>query len=139
MLVECDEFAEGFRCYPFGEDRIRRAVALEDPVRHEPIGRTLSFDLFSRLTEGQRFALSEDVRHEHIVVLAERVEGLVERDEVAWNESRSLMNQLVERVLAVCARLTPVDRPGIIRDFVAVNGDVLAIALHRQLLQIGWK
>ena len=33
---------------------------------------------------------------------AKRVERLVERDEVAWNESRSLMNQLVERVLAIC-------------------------------------
>src|SRR5689334_25292844 len=132
MLVERDELAEGFRGEPFGEDRIRWAVPLEDPVRHQPILRALGFDLFGRLPESQRFALSEDVRHKDIVVLAERVEGLVERDEVARNESRSLMNQLVERVLSVGTGLAPVDRAGTIGDFTAMNGDVLAIALHRQ-------
>ena len=50
---------------------------------------------------------------------------------------RSLMNQLVERVLAVGARLAPVDRAGIVGDFVAIERDVFAVALHRQLLQIG--
>src|SRR5918992_5874561 len=139
MLVERDKLAEGFRREPFGENRIRRAIALEDSMRHEPIRRALSFDLFGRLTEGQRFALSEDVRQQHIVMPAKRVERLVESDEVAWNESRSLMNQLVERVLAVCAGLAPVDRPGVVGDVVAINGDVFAIALHSQLLQIGWK
>src|ERR1041384_6170124 len=73
------------------------------------------------------------------MVAPERVERLLERDEVAGNEPRALMNQLVKRMLAVCAGLAPVDRPGIIGGFVAINGDVLAGALHRQLLQIRWK
>src|ERR1700691_4650657 len=49
------------------------------------------------------------------------------------------MNQLIERVLAVGSRLTPVNRTGRISDFRTVECDVLSIALHRQLLQIGWK
>src|SRR5213594_3349887 len=139
MLVKSDELAESFRRETLGEDRVRRAVTLEDPMRHEPIRSALGLDLLGRLTEGQRFGLSENVRQEHVVVPAKRVERLVERYEVAWNESRSLMNQLIERVLAICAWLAPIDRAGIVRDFVTVERDVFAVAFHRQLLQIGWK
>ena len=41
VLVEGDELAEHFRREPLGEDRVRRAVAFENPVRHEPIRRAL--------------------------------------------------------------------------------------------------
>src|SRR5262245_24087907 len=61
MLVESDELAKRIRCEPLGEDRVRRAVACEDSVGHEPIRRAFSFDLLGGLTEGQRFALSEHV------------------------------------------------------------------------------
>src|SRR5437016_2248448 len=67
----------------------------------------------------------------------ESVERLGERDEVARDESGSLMNQLIEGVLAVCARLPPVNRAGVGLDLGAIEGDMLAIALHRQLLEIG--
>src|SRR4030095_304462 len=68
---------------------------------------------------------------------AKWIQGFAERDEVAGNESRALMNQLVEGMLTIGARLTPVDRASIVADSFAVYGDVFAIALHRQLLQIG--
>src|SRR6266446_4627986 len=139
VLVESDELAERFRRELFGEDRVRRAVALEDAVGHEPLRRALSFDLLGRLTEGQRFGLSEHVRQEHVVVPTKRVERLGERYEVAGNESRSLMNQLIEGMLTIGSRLAPVDRAGIVADSLAVAGDVFAVALHRQLLQIGWE
>src|SRR5678815_4561693 len=67
---------------------------------------------------------------------AKRVKRLVEGYEIAWNEPRSLMNQLVERVLTIGAWLAPINRSGIIGDFVAVERDVFAVALHGQLLQI---
>src|SRR6266576_1406099 len=108
-------------------------------MRHEPIRRALSFDLVGRLTEGQGFGLSEHVGQEHVVVPPKPIERLVKRYEVTWNEPRSLMNQLVERVLAICAWLAPVDRTGIVGDFAAVEGDVFAVALHRQLLEISWE
>ena len=137
VLVERDELAERFRREPVGEDRVRRAVALEDPVRHEPVRRAFGLDLLGRLAERQRLGLGEDVRQQHVVVPAKRVERLGERDEVAGNEPRSLMDQLVEGVLAVGSRLAPVDGAGLVGDFVAIERDVLAVALHRQLLQIG--
>src|SRR6266446_689360 len=139
VLVESDELAQRFRREPFGEDRVRRAVALEDAVGHEPIRRALSFDLLGRLAEGQRFGLSEHVRQEYVVVPTKRVERLIERYEVTGNESRSLMNQLIEGMLAIGSRLTPVDGAGIVADSLAVQGDVFAVTLHGQLLQIGWE
>ena len=47
------------------------------------------------------------------------------------------MDQLIEGVLAVGSRLAPVDGPGLVVDLGPVERDVLAVALHRQLLQIG--
>jgi hypothetical protein len=47
------------------------------------------------------------------------------------------MNQLIERVLAIGLRLSPVDGAGVGLDLRAIERDVLAVALHRQLLQIG--
>ena len=38
VLVERDQLAERFRRQPVGQDRVRRTVALEDAVRHEPVG-----------------------------------------------------------------------------------------------------
>ena len=79
VLVERDQLAERLRRQPFGEDRVRRAVALEDAVRHQPVRRALGLDLLGRLAEGQRLGLGEDVRQQHVVVPAERVERLARR------------------------------------------------------------
>jgi hypothetical protein len=87
----------------------------------------------------QRFGLSKHVGEEHLVMSPERIERPAERDEVAWNESRALMNQLVERMLAVGAGLAPVDRADIVVDSAAIELDVFAVALHRQLLEISGK
>ena len=61
-------------------------------------------------------ALREHVGHQHVVMPAERIERLAEGDEVARNQPRALMDQLIERVLAVGARLAPVDRAGVVID-----------------------
>src|SRR5437773_11359357 len=86
VLVKGDQLAENFRRQPIGENCVRRAVALENPVRYEPIRRALGLDLLGRLPERQRLALGEDVRQEHVVMAAERCERLAERDEGAWGE-----------------------------------------------------
>ena len=52
VLVEGDQLAKRFRREPLGEDRVRRTVALEDPVRNEPVRRALRLDLLGRLAEG---------------------------------------------------------------------------------------
>src|SRR5438132_928048 len=100
-------------------------------MRHEPIRSTLSLDLLGRLAERQRFGLSKYVCQEYIVMPAKRVERLVERYEVAGNESSSLVNQLIEGMLTIRSRLAPINRAGIVGDFVTIERDVFAIALHR--------
>src|SRR6266851_2384902 len=54
---------------------------------------------------GERFALREHVRQQHVVLLAQRVQRLAERDEVARDQPGSLMDQLIKGVLAVGAGL----------------------------------
>ena len=101
---------------PFQQDRVGRAIALEDAVRHQPVGRPFGPDFLRRLAERQRLALGEDIGHQHIVMLAQRVQRLAEADEVARDQPRSLVDQLVERMLAVGAGLAPVDRAGVVVD-----------------------
>ena len=81
-----------------------------------PSGCAFRPHLFGRLAEGQRLGLGEDVRQEHVVVPAERIERLDKGNEIARDESRPLMDQLVERVLAVGARLAPVDGTSLVLD-----------------------
>src|SRR6516162_1819857 len=71
------------------------------------------------------------------MLLAQRVQRLAEGDEVAGNQTGSLVDQLVERVLAVGSGLAPINRAGVARDRVAIERYVLTVALHRQLLEIG--
>src|SRR5215468_9854511 len=67
------------------------------------------------------------------------VQRLGKGNEVARNDPGALMNQLVERMLAVRSWLAPVNRSRIARDWFPVECYVLSVALHRQLLQICWK
>src|SRR6516162_1686421 len=105
-------------------------------MRDEPFRRSFRLDLFLRLAEGQSFGLREHIRQEDVVVSAKWVERLVECDEVTGNKPRSLMDQLVKRMLTVGSRFTPVNRAGIAGDFASIKCDVLTVALHCQLLEI---
>src|SRR5271155_3924289 len=49
------------------------------------------------------------------------------------------MYQLEERMLSVGAGFAPIDRSGLVIDSVSAKRDVLAVALHGELLQIGGK
>src|SRR6516164_4694775 len=73
------------------------------------------------------------------MMTAKRIERLVESNEVARNELRALVNQLIEGMLAVGSWLSPVDRSGLVIDLLAMERDVLAVAFHGQLLEIRWK
>ena len=76
-----------------------------------------AFTCSARLAEGQRFGLRE-ARSRAACRGAgpSGLSGLRERDEVARDEPRALVDQLVERVLAVGAGLAPVDRAGVVVD-----------------------
>ena len=50
------------------------------------------------------------------MVVTQRVEGLAEPDEIDRDQLGALVDELVEAVLAVGARLTPVHRAGLVVD-----------------------
>src|SRR5215469_14909606 len=105
-------------------------------MRNQPVGCALPLHLLGRLTEGKRLGLGENIGQQHVVMPAKRIERLGECDEVARDKPRTLMNQLVKRVLSVCARFAPVDRTSVARDSASVEGDVFSSDLDRQLLEI---
>ena len=117
VLVEGDELAErrGGRagrpaaCSSAGCPRTRGAGTSQSAV---PSARTS----LGGLAERERLGLREHVGHQQVVVLADRVERVREADEVARDQARALVDQLVEGVLPVGARLAPVDRPRLVVD-----------------------
>lgn len=58
---------------------------------------------------------------------------------VTRNHASALVDELVEGVLAVCARLAPDDGTGVVGDGDPVASHVLAIGLHITLLEVGRK
>ena len=100
------------------------------------VGRSLGPHLLLGLAERERLGLREDVRHEDVVVVAERVQRLAEPDEVDRDELRALVDELVEAVLAVRPGLAPEDGARLVVDGAPVERDVLAVRLHRQLLEV---
>src|SRR4249920_3869457 len=70
---------------------------------------------------------------------AQGIKRSSKRNEIAGYESRSLMDQLIERMLAIGPRLTPINRPCVVIHRKTVDCYVLAVALHGELLEIGRK
>ena len=79
-------------------------------MRHQPIRRAFGFHLLGCLAERQCFRLREDVGDQYVVMAPQRIQWLLKRHEVARDQPRSLMDQLIERVLPVGARLAPINR-----------------------------
>src|SRR5262245_11530686 len=71
------------------------------------------------------------------MLLTQRIQRLAESDEVTGNQARPLMDQLIKRVLTIGAGLAPIYRAAVVADGVAVERHMLAVTLHRQLLEIG--
>src|SRR5688572_238092 len=57
VFVERDELSECCWRQPLDEDRVRRAVALEDPMRNEVAAGALGLHLLAGFPESQRFGL----------------------------------------------------------------------------------
>src|SRR5205085_8016286 len=101
-------------CQARCKDCVCRAVPLERAVRHLECGDAVRCNFLSCLSKCQRLRLSKEVRHQQVVMYPKWVQGLAEPDEVARNQLGALMNELVERVLAIGSRLPPDNRPGLI-------------------------
>ena len=104
-------------CYFGQQDRIARSVALEDLVGSDLfnlIGGYVGLfhlldDFLSSLSLHQGFGLSQEVGQQDLVMqtASDWIVGVNGGDEIARNELRSLMNQLVECMLAIRAWLAP--------------------------------
>jgi hypothetical protein len=70
VLIEPYQLAKNFGSELVGENSIRWPVTFEDPVRHQPIGCTLSLHLIRRLAEGKCFGLGENIGEKYIVMPA---------------------------------------------------------------------
>ncbi|MNH85443.1 hypothetical protein D3C73_378840 [compost metagenome] len=92
-----------------------------------------------RFTERQRFRLCEEVRQQFGVVVAQWIMADGRSDKVARHQLGPLMDQLIERMLAVGAWFTPDNRAGLVIYRVAVTVNVFAVRLHVALLEISGK
>src|SRR5689334_1347849 len=86
MLVYGHQFAERGRCKAVHQEGVRWTIALENPVRNEPGRCALPFYLLHSLAEGECFGLSEDIRHEHVMVALQPIERMRESNEIRRNE-----------------------------------------------------
>ena len=115
VLVERHQLPQDRRGQLRGEDGGAGPVAGHHLVRHE-LGRcALGRDLLGRLAEGEGLGLRQAVGHEEVVLLPRLVGALGEGDEVGRDQLRALVQQLVEGVLPVGARLAPEDLAGLPR------------------------
>mmetsp|Transcript_8143 Transcript_8143/g.20571 ORF Transcript_8143/g.20571 Transcript_8143/m.20571 type:complete len:488 (-) Transcript_8143:580-2043(-) len=142
VLVQRQQLAGGVRVELGQHDGQRRAVAGEGLVGDEVVGDALSAQLHGALAHRQCVGLREEVAHQLVVVghdLALEVHGLLgldDADEVA-GDGAALVDELVEGVLAVGARLAEVDLARGKRQLGAIDGHALAVGLHGHLLDVG--
>src|SRR5438874_313922 len=108
-------------------------------MRHEPVRSAFGLDLIRCLAKCQRLGLCENIRQQDVVMLAQRIQWVTKPNKVARDEPSTLVNELIERVLAVGTRFTPVNWAGLIVDPGPPESDVFAVALHRQLLEVSGK
>src|SRR5215471_15098551 len=94
MLVKGYQFAQCFWSKPIRQNRVGWAIAVEDSMRNQPVWRALRLYLLGCLAEGKRLGLSENIGKQYVMVPANRIERLAERDEVAGDKPRPLMDQL---------------------------------------------
>ena len=136
VLVECHKRTESFGGELLAEKRIRRLVALESLERNELLFHTLLLALFSRLAKRKSLGLRKEISHELVVKITNRIVRHGAANEVARDEVSPLVDELIERVLAVRARLAPLDGSCRVGDGLAVLVYALAVGLHIHLLEI---
>ena len=76
VLVERDQLPQRRRRETVKQQRVGRSIAVEDSMRHEPVQRSLRLHVLGGFAESQRFRLREDIGEQHLVMRAQRVEGL---------------------------------------------------------------
>mmetsp|Transcript_41491 Transcript_41491/g.98322 ORF Transcript_41491/g.98322 Transcript_41491/m.98322 type:complete len:541 (-) Transcript_41491:159-1781(-) len=141
VLVDGEQLPDGEGRELGQEEAEGGAVPVEGLVRDELGGDARGGDLLGRPADRQGVGLREEVAHELVVVghdLALQVHALLalhDADELARDDA-ALVDELVERVLAVGPGLAKVDLSAVVGERRAVNRDALPVGLHRHLLDV---
>ena len=130
VLVEGHKRTEDRRGETIVEDRARGNVARELPMGDESGRCPLGGHLLGALSEGERLGLGKHVCQEHRLMASEGVERMHRAEEVARDPVGALMDELIEGMLSVGARLSPHHRAGGAFDERAVALHPLSVALH---------
>ena len=141
MLIEGNQSTQCTRCQLAEEQRGSWPVSLEDFGLDEEfilgiLRRQFCLDFLFCFAKGKCLSLSKEVGEQDIVMVSNWVLRLNRREEIAWDEFGSLVDQLVEGVLAIGACLTPDDGTSLVVDSLGVLCDEFAVAFHLKLLQI---
>src|SRR3989440_12289940 len=99
VLIECDQLAQRLRCQSLHQNGVRRAIALESPVRNLEGWYSIGCNLLGRLAEGQGLSLRDEVRHQQIVVRFQLVQGLIEANKIARDLLVTMLRPLIYPVL----------------------------------------
>src|SRR5216683_447094 len=74
VLIQGDQLSQRGRGQTIHQNGVGRSITFEHPVRDEPVGRAFGLHLLRRFSESERLGLRQYVRHQHIVMPAERIE-----------------------------------------------------------------
>ena len=98
VLIECHEHTEGIGIQFVADNGIGRSIAFEGLLSSEGIADTGLFglDLCGGLTKSQCFGLSNEVRQQLAMMIANWGLRTAETDEIGRNELGALMEQLEE-------------------------------------------
>ena len=123
------------------EQAERGPITLERLVVDKCLRDTLSTAFLSTLSQSKSVRLSEEIRHQLVVVRdrltiqEDRILRLDESDEVHGHRP-TLVQQLVEGVLAVSAGLAEVNSTSLEVDRRTIHSHTFAIGLHIKLLDV---
>ena len=106
-------------------------------MRHLEGRDAVRYYFLCRLSKRQSLGLGEEVGHQEIMVLSKWVQSMAEPDEVTRDQFGPLVDELVEGMLTVGSRLPPDNGSGLIVHPPAFQVDVLPVALHVELLEVG--
>lgn len=143
LTIHGDQATQRLGSQLLEQDRVGRLVALEDLGLDERLilgllGAQFLPDLLLGLAEREGFRLREKVGEQDLVVLAagDRVEGFHRCQEITGDELGTLVDELVECVLAVGTGLSPDDGSRFVVYKVSCLGNRLSVGFHVSLLEV---
>mmetsp|Transcript_8032 Transcript_8032/g.23909 ORF Transcript_8032/g.23909 Transcript_8032/m.23909 type:complete len:337 (+) Transcript_8032:235-1245(+) len=143
MLVQRQQLSRGVRVELREEEGRARTIPGEDLVRAQLLRHSLGGQIVHRLAVREGVGLSEEVGHELVVIrdrfAVEAYRGLrfAEAYEIGGNDAIPLMQELIEGMLTVRARLAEINFAGGEGEGKTVGVDPLSVRFHIDLLYVG--